>query len=74
MIEATTYVAAAVGFGAKACRRRNEPWSLVPRVAATFPMFHVGYGAGVLRGIHRFRRFRSSTAADPVDLARVEEG
>jgi succinoglycan biosynthesis protein ExoA len=73
IVEATTYVAGAVGFGAMACRRRNEPWSLVPRVAATFPMFHLGYGAGVLRGLLRPRRCRGSTAAEPVDLAPIKE-
>jgi len=73
MIEATTYLAGAVGFGAIACRQRKEPLGLVPRVAATFPMFHVGYGAGVLRGLVRFRHFRDSRIVDPVDLAPIED-
>jgi succinoglycan biosynthesis protein ExoA len=39
------FVAAAVATG-----RRGESWRLLPRVVAAFPMFHVGYGAGMLGG------------------------
>jgi succinoglycan biosynthesis protein ExoA len=40
------YGACAVVFGAHALHRRGEPWSILPRVIAAFPAFHLGHGAG----------------------------
>lgn len=48
--EAGAYGAAAALFALSGVRRRGEPLSLVPRVAATFPAFHFSYGLGMLRG------------------------
>jgi succinoglycan biosynthesis protein ExoA len=52
------YAAGATAFAALSMRRRREPWSLLPRVAATFPAFHVGYGVGVFAGFLRTIRER----------------
>jgi succinoglycan biosynthesis protein ExoA len=48
--EAGAYGAAAAVFALSSVRRRGEPLSLVPRVAATFPAFHFSYGLGMLHG------------------------
>src|SRR3954447_567529 len=48
--EAGGYGAAAVTFAAAGLRRRREPWSLLPKVVAAFPAFHVAYGLGMLHG------------------------
>jgi glycosyltransferase involved in cell wall biosynthesis len=50
LAELTVYSVLAVAFGAGALRRRKESWGLLPVVVAVFPAFHVGYGAGMLRG------------------------
>jgi succinoglycan biosynthesis protein ExoA len=44
------YATGAVIAGAGAIRSGRESWSLLPRVVATFPMFHVGHGVGQLTG------------------------
>jgi succinoglycan biosynthesis protein ExoA len=49
-LELALYAACALGFGAVSVRRRQERWALLPLVVAAFPAFHVGYGAGMLRG------------------------
>jgi succinoglycan biosynthesis protein ExoA len=49
--EALAYAACALGFAAASTRRRREPLRLVPRVAAVYPVFHLGYGLGVLDGL-----------------------
>jgi succinoglycan biosynthesis protein ExoA len=51
LLELLAYLAAAVSFGARALRNRDEPLSLLPRVVAAFAAFHVGHGLGVLRGL-----------------------
>ncbi len=51
--ELALYAAGAIAAAIGAVRRRGEPLSLVPRVAATFPAFHLGYGTGMARGILR---------------------
>ena len=48
--ETALYATASLGFALLAVRGRDEPLALVPRVAAVFPAFHVGYGAGMARG------------------------
>ncbi len=48
--EAGAYSAAASGFAVYSVRRRGEPLSLVPRVVATFPVFHLAYGLGMVQG------------------------
>jgi succinoglycan biosynthesis protein ExoA len=48
--EVVAYIAAVFGFAAKSASRRGEPWRQVPRVAAVFPMFHFGYGCGMVWG------------------------
>ena len=45
------YLAAAIFFGARSLRRRGEPLALLPRVVGAYLAFHVGYGAGMLRGL-----------------------
>ena len=49
-LEAGAYAAVAGGFAAASVRRRGEPLSLLPKVVATFPIFHFGYGTGMLQG------------------------
>jgi succinoglycan biosynthesis protein ExoA len=49
-VELGAYAAGALGFAAVSVRRRGESWLLLPRVAAVFPMFHLGYGLGVFNG------------------------
>jgi succinoglycan biosynthesis protein ExoA len=44
------YAVMAVLFAGVSIRGRRESWTLLPRVAAVFPVFHVGYGLGMLRG------------------------
>lgn len=40
------YAAGAAAFGIEGVRRRREPWSLLPRVIATFPTLHLAHGVG----------------------------
>jgi len=47
------YGAGALAFGALAVNRRRERWTLLPRVAAVFPTFHVAHGLGTLVGLVR---------------------
>jgi hypothetical protein len=49
--EAAVYASCAVGAAIVAARGRHEPASLVPRVAAVFPVFHIGYGLGMAAGV-----------------------
>ena len=48
--EAAAYGAAAAASALYGVRQRGEPLSLVPKVAATFPVFHLAYGLGMLQG------------------------
>jgi succinoglycan biosynthesis protein ExoA len=56
--ELSVYCAAAGGFALLTVRRRDEPATLLPLVAATFATFHVGYGAGMASGLLRAARSR----------------
>jgi GT2 family glycosyltransferase len=49
--ELALYLAAAIGFGIRSLRRRGEALRLLPRVIGAYLAFHVGYGAGMLRGL-----------------------
>ncbi len=40
------YGVAGAVFGARTVRKHNESWSLMPRVLASFPVFHLSYGLG----------------------------
>jgi glycosyltransferase involved in cell wall biosynthesis len=51
--ETSAYVVSALAFGTVAVRRRRERWTLVPRVAAVFPTFHIAHGLGMLVGLLR---------------------
>ena len=55
-VETGVYGVAALASGALAVRRLGEPWKLFPRVAATFPTFHVAHGLGMLVGLVRDRK------------------
>jgi succinoglycan biosynthesis protein ExoA len=48
--EVAAYAGGAVVFAAASIRSRRERWSLLPRVAAVFPTYHVGYGLGLVVG------------------------
>jgi succinoglycan biosynthesis protein ExoA len=48
--ELAVYAAGATGFAAAGLADRGEPRSMLPRVAATFAAFHLGYGSGMARG------------------------
>jgi succinoglycan biosynthesis protein ExoA len=54
------YAAGALVFGVAALRRSSEPWSLLPRVLAALPTFHIGYGVGTLAGWARAFRPRAA--------------
>ena len=55
-VEVTVYGATGIGFAAEGIRRRSEKWTLLPRVLAAFPTFHLGYGLGMLAGLVHARR------------------
>jgi succinoglycan biosynthesis protein ExoA len=48
--ELVLYAAGATVAGVLSLRRRREPLSLLPRVVAVFPTFHVAYGIGMIVG------------------------
>jgi succinoglycan biosynthesis protein ExoA len=48
--ELGVYAAGATGFAAAGLVGRGESPTLLPRVAATFAAFHLGYGSGMARG------------------------
>lgn len=54
--ELALYAGSALVFGAASLRRRDEPWSLLPRVVAVFPTFHLAYGVGMIQGWIRATR------------------
>lgn len=54
--EACLYAGAATIFAVRSIDRRGESHRLLPRVAASFPTMHLGYGAGMLAGIVRALR------------------
>ena len=54
-LELLAYLGCAVFFGLRSLRARGEPLRLLPQVVAVYPMFHVGYGAGMLWGLVRAR-------------------
>jgi succinoglycan biosynthesis protein ExoA len=55
--ELAAYAISALVFAAITIRRHGESWTLLPRVAATFPTFHVAYGLGTAAGwLHAARR------------------
>jgi GT2 family glycosyltransferase len=54
-LELATYLSGSIGFGVRSVRARKEPLSLVPWVVAVYPMFHLGYGVGMLWGFLRGR-------------------
>jgi hypothetical protein len=54
--EVAAYAAAAVAFGAASIQSRGESPRLLPRVVAVYPMFHLGYGVGMLVGAARAAR------------------
>jgi len=49
-LELFAYLCGALVFGLRSVRRRREPLRLLPSVLAVYPMFHVGYGVGMLWG------------------------
>lgn len=56
-IETGIYAASATTFATRSIRRRGESPRLFPRVVASFPTMHFGYGIGLIAGI--VRTFRS---------------
>lgn len=60
------YAAAAIVFAVVAVRRGSAPWSLLPRVIAVFPIFHLAHGIGMGLGWLRASRggFRGNAAAN----------
>jgi glycosyltransferase involved in cell wall biosynthesis len=54
-LELAAYLVGAIVFGYRSVRARQEPVGLVPRVVAVYPMFHIGYGIGMLWGFVRAR-------------------
>jgi len=49
--EGAVYAGCSLGFGHRAIVRRGESLHLLPSVAAIFPVLHVAYGVGMLRGL-----------------------
>lgn len=66
-----TYAVAALVFGRLALRARRESPALLPRTAATFPAFHVGYGSGLLWGLLTKRAL--PPAAPDIEGTQVDE-
>jgi succinoglycan biosynthesis protein ExoA len=58
-LELAAYAALATTFAAASVRRRGERPSLLPRVVAAYPAFHVGYGTGMGRGLAKAARTRA---------------
>jgi succinoglycan biosynthesis protein ExoA len=58
--EVGLYAGGALVFGAAAVRRSGERWSLLPRVLAALPTFHVAYGVGTIAGWVRAVRPRAA--------------
>jgi hypothetical protein len=60
VLQWSLYGAAGAAFAARSVSEHGEPWSLVPRVLATFPAFHLGHGSGQavgwLRALRRLGR------------------
>lgn len=54
--ELALYAGSALVLGTASLRRRQEPWSLLPRVLAVFPTFHLAYGVGMIHGWIRTAR------------------
>lgn len=50
-LELLAYAVGAVLFALRSVRARRQPLRLTPRVVAVFPMFHLGYGLGMLWGL-----------------------
>jgi succinoglycan biosynthesis protein ExoA len=50
LLQWSVYGSAAMVFGIRSLREREEPMELLPRVLAAFPAFHLGYGSGQLVG------------------------
>ena len=50
-LELLAYAFGAVVFGFRSVRARRQPLRLLPRVVAVYPMFHLGYGLGLLWGL-----------------------
>ena len=81
-VETGLYGSAALAFGALAVHRQGERWKMLPRVAATFPTFHVAHGLGMLVGLARARGggatngpasgFATSPASAPGDARDLE--
>ncbi len=68
------YAAAAAAFGTIAIRRRAESARLLPRVMATFPMFHLGFGIGSLAGaVDMARRCFQRTCLTTIEAPHVLE-
>jgi succinoglycan biosynthesis protein ExoA len=51
--EVLAYASLAIVFGARGIARRRESWSLLPLVLVAFPVCHLSYGFGMLRGVTR---------------------
>ena len=52
-LELLAYAGCAVFFGLRSLRARGQRLGLLPRVVAVYPMFHLGYGLGLLWGLVR---------------------
>lgn len=50
LLQWSVYGSAAMVFGIRSLREREEPMELLPRVLAAFPAFHLAYGLGQLVG------------------------
>jgi succinoglycan biosynthesis protein ExoA len=46
LLQWSAYGAAGLAFAARSVNEHGESWSLIPRVLATFPAFHLGHGSG----------------------------
>jgi glycosyltransferase involved in cell wall biosynthesis len=68
--QAFAYAVGALAFGVRSVRRRGEPWSLLPRVVATFPTFHLAHGLGMLFGLIASRPSRTPDGAGEAETAR----
>jgi succinoglycan biosynthesis protein ExoA len=59
------YAAGAVAAAARTAKARDEPVTLIPRIAAVFPAFHIGYGLGLVAGVTRALRGAQPGSSEP---------
>ena len=63
--EVGLYAAGALAAAVASARSREEPTTLIPRIAGVFPAFHIGYGLGMIAGWARALGTRRPNPSQP---------